>query len=580
MTVIALPSSSQKGSQTTLDRLSPFRLWAVTSVNLAYGFMMADQGILLAPLEAEHLFGERASLGLALMAVCCGLSQLSGPAAGRWSDRHRSQYGRRRPCLVRAMVAVWLFTAFVSASSNMKLRVTFVLVFLCQQLAWNCVQTVQAGLVPDVVPADQRGAAGGAAAANTLAGALLALLCVRFQGGLGLESHYALCVTVGILCVAMASLSTNETPTNNIDDSTADVYDPLTFVRHLKSCYEFDPHRYPQFAKLLLSKTLYCSSVMVKGFLLFFIQDTFKLRNFKKDQAIVGDTCVSAEALAACSAIAAMALLDAASAEISSGRLTKKREDEEEDVTASIVPPTSLGSGSPASLLHPTTTSHTSSSSNCCSSSGNANSGGKVSTGCAGNCSGQCAPLHDATLGMPEDHHVADGAMASLRARSFAAFGAFWMSLLWLGPPLVGFGVLRETLQLERSGLFIDHDQLANHWSPYMVLGTGIWGIGQGIYLAGDQALSFALLPDPEEASRLLGLTSVCSAAGAVFGGSATGLLLYTFGSLSQDTTQNVASLLQTEAGASVSPAPGYGFAGYAAMFALASALSGSSCFV
>jgi len=524
MTVSMSPSSGKVKGSANLERLSPLRLWAVTSGNLAYGFMMADQGMLLAPLEAEHLFETQASLGLALMAVCCGVSQLTGPAAGRWSDRHRSRFGRRRPCLVMAMGAVWVLTSFLSVCSEMKLSFAFIGAFLMQQFAWNCMQTVQAGLVPDVIAADQRSAAGGMSAANTLGGAFLALMGVRFLGGVGVQAHYAMTVSVGMMCCVLVCLAANETPTNNIETKANEVYDPLSFLRHIKSCYEFDPARHPQFAKLLLSKTLYCSSVMVKGFLLFFIQDTFKLKDGHKEQAIVGDTAVAAEAVAAFAAVAAMALLDVASAELATGSTTKKRSEDDPQETS---------------------------------------------------------PLPGVSDVSPDGEPYVDPnsatSVGAVRARMFTLFGSFWMCVMWIGPLLVGLGVLRDSEAMVRANVAVDRQALSDAWSPYMVLGTAVWGIGQGVYLAGDQALSYALLPDPEEASRLLGLTSICAAAGAVFGGSVTGLLLYTLGGSGKEPSALHPEPLLLGVGPT---APGYAYPGYAGMFLLASALSGASCLV
>merc|ERR1719245_449066 len=105
-----------------------------------------------------------------------------------------------------------------------------------------------------------------------------------------------------------------------------------------------------------------------------------------------------------------------------------------------------------------------------------------------------------------------------------------------------------------------------------MVAGTAIWGVGQGVYLAGDQCLGYGLLPDQNEASRFLGLTSVVSATGGIVGSGLFGGLLYLFGQIGKNS-------------AGQSPdRPGYAYAGYAAMFSFAMCLSAASfvvlCFI
>lgn len=488
------------------ERLSACRLWALSSTNLAYGFMLADQGILLAPLEAERLFSGQASLGLAAMAVCCGMAQLCGPAAGRWSDQHHSRFGRRRPCLMMAVSYVCLLTGCISVCSEFHLSNLFMSMFLLQQLAWNVVQTVQAGLVPDIVPTEQRGAAGGVTAANTLVGALGALLGVRFLGGLSLRTHYVMTVGLLLACTLLVCLVAQEKPSNEYTEQLEEP-DKLNLWRRVKGCYELDVRRHPQFAKLLLSKTLYCASVMVKGFLMFFVQDTFELHSHERDQAIVGDTAVAAEATAALAALAAMMSLDAAAAQLrAGGPLPKKDEEGDSGEDGAELSPSSFG---------------------------------------------------------------------AVRARRAAMLGALWMALLWFGPPLVGLGVHRKRQALRDAGALVEAEALASEWAPWMVAGTAVWGLGQGVYLAGDQALSYALLPDPDEASRLLGLTSVCASFGAVFGGGATGALLYVLGSGGGSKDTGFAP-----GGGVHATGPGYGFPGYAGMFMLAASLSGACCAV
>merc|ERR1719443_146305 len=69
-------------------------------MNFAYGFTMAMQGLLIAPLEAQRLYPGNSSLALGAMASLCGAAQLVGPEVGYWSDAYRCRLGRRRPLLM------------------------------------------------------------------------------------------------------------------------------------------------------------------------------------------------------------------------------------------------------------------------------------------------------------------------------------------------------------------------------------------------------------------------------------------------------------------------------------------------
>jgi len=489
-----MPSPRHSEATSSQERLAYVRVCGCTSLSLAYGFMLADQGLLVAPLEAERLFPDQASLGLGSMAVCCGLAQLVGPAAGKWSDSYRSRFGRRRPCMFMALLGIVFLTGGLRLCSRLRWRVSFMLIFLLQQISWNVILTAQAGLVPDRVPAEQQGFAGGAMAAFTLTGALGALLLVHLLGGLGLELHYSITTGLVVLCSVAVFAAANErsslashTPRASAGGFWSQVY----------ACYQVDLRRYPEFAKLLLSKTMYCSSVIVKGFLLFFLQDTFRLSDHKQAQALVGQVAIAAETTAALSAGLAMLLLDRARPRAPLG------------AAAEAAPEATFGA------------------------------------------------LSLPTAAAKEGCQVPPCAAGRLLARSAAVSCASWMGLLWFGPLLVGLGVLRS-----RQAGVEDDETLAAVWMPYMVLGTALWGCGQGAYLASDQALSYALLPDSKEASRFLGLASVCACLGFIAGGSLTGGLLWLLGARGAG----------GEAGSSAGP--GYAFAGYAAMFVLAAGLS------
>jgi len=218
---------------------------------------------------------------------------------------------------------------------------------------------------------------------------------------------------------------------------------------------------------------------MVKGFLLFFVQDTFQFHDLAREQAVVGDASIAAETTAATAAVVCIAVL-------------------------------------------------------------------------------RMVPAQDRTLG-------ADAVdLGTARAQRTCMAGAAWMALLWLVPPMIGLGVLQERRAAIGNP---DVDAIAQHWVRWMIVGTATWGIGQGTYLAGDQALGYALLPDRNEASRYLGLTSVYSSLGAVLGGTAAGGLLQLFGAVGRAPPLEVPG----------SSGPGYAYAGYAAMFLFAVCLSAGS---
>lgn len=125
--------------------------------------------------------------------------------------------------------------------------------------------------------------------------------------------------------------------------------------------------------------------------------------------------------------------------------------------------------------------------------------------------------------------------------------GGMWMAALWFGPSFVGW---RVHVEFPEGG-----QAAADAWEPFMLLGTALWGLGQGIYLASDQALMLSLVPSQEESGRYLGLQSVCSFLGSTIGGVVSAGCL-------------------TFLGSNPVPNQSYGFQGYIGLFGAASIFS------
>ena len=111
------------------------------------------------------------------------LSLIVTPLAGALSDRARSRFGRRRPFMVTGVVVNLVFLLAMGGFTQGSNVWLFLLLYLGVQLGNNWSGGPYAGLIPDVVPADQRGTASGwlalMTALGTLAGAIAAGQMVR-----------------------------------------------------------------------------------------------------------------------------------------------------------------------------------------------------------------------------------------------------------------------------------------------------------------------------------------------------------------------------------------------------------------
>lgn len=431
---------------------------SLTSMNFAYGFAMACQGLLIVPSEAKRLWPEHSSFALGLLAILAGVAQLVGPEAGYWSDTYRSRIGRRRPMLIISVGALFSLSFALWFFSLKNLSWAYLITFPLQQMAFNVMHAVQAGLVPDLVLAERHGIAGSMSASHILVGAFLAFLGMMNFPEWEYHWYYGFTAVVLLACAAVVTAVASEVSSAGL---LLDTLSPTGCLNR----YMFDVNRHWDFFLLLVTKTIYVALVVSKGFLLYFIRDAFQLSEVTQSQEIMkllGELSLAAEGTAALGAIAVLLLANRGQ----QGRAVNLSED---------------------------------------------------------------SPLVAAASSKPWSQWA-------------LILGSIWMAFMWNGPTLVASRLMANSSQAASSTYVEMRD--------FMLIGMALWGIGQGVYLAGDQALLLALLPDRREASRYLAFNCLCAFIGSSIGGIIVGTLLATFGER---------------------PGTGYALPGYIAVFGYAS---------
>jgi MFS family permease len=135
------------------------------------------------------------------------------PLAGALSDRSTSRFGRRRPFMLAGAAFNLVFLLVMAGFAHGSSVWLFLLCYLGVQLGNNWSGGPYAGLIPDVVPADQRGVASGwlalMTALGTLAGALAAGQMVR---GERYAPIYLAIVAVVIVFLALTLWCVRERP--------------------------------------------------------------------------------------------------------------------------------------------------------------------------------------------------------------------------------------------------------------------------------------------------------------------------------------------------------------------------------
>jgi MFS family permease len=139
---------------------------------VAIGYMWNSLGSLILPNLVEQLVGS-AHKGVAL-GVLEGFGSLMAvvwqPIVGAYSDRTRTRFGRRHPFIVVGTLGDVVFLIGIALSGSYWLVVVF---YFLLQTSSNTAQGPYQGLLPDVVPYEQRGNASGYYGASNVLGILL-----------------------------------------------------------------------------------------------------------------------------------------------------------------------------------------------------------------------------------------------------------------------------------------------------------------------------------------------------------------------------------------------------------------------
>ena len=164
MTLTAFRRSASRLTQLDFVLLSIY--W------VAIGYLWNSLGGLILPNLVEQLVGN-AHKGVAL-GVLEGIGSLMAvvwqPIVGAYSDRTRTRFGRRHPFIAIGTIGDVIFLVGIALSGSYWLVVVF---YFLLQTSSNTAQGPYQGLLPDVVPEDQRGVASGYYGISNVLGLLL-----------------------------------------------------------------------------------------------------------------------------------------------------------------------------------------------------------------------------------------------------------------------------------------------------------------------------------------------------------------------------------------------------------------------
>ena len=243
--------------------------FAILSVYwVAIGYLWTSLGGLILPDFVLQLVG-RAHEGLALGALE-GVGSLMAvvwqPVVGAVSDRTFTRWGRRRPFIAIGTAGDVVFLVGLALSGSYWLVLVF---YFLLQTASNTAQGPYQGLLPDVVPVEQRGLASGYYGLSNVVGLLAGTIGAGFI--LGHAGRVVAILSIcGLLLVTMLPTVTL------IPDRAGRTAAWFTGVRGVLTTTFTSPLHHPDFLWLMASRLLILMGLVgVQSFVFFYFSNVF-----------------------------------------------------------------------------------------------------------------------------------------------------------------------------------------------------------------------------------------------------------------------------------------------------------------
>lgn len=250
------------------DQLALSAYWFAT--NLHWGALL----VIILPSQVDRMAPTNAANVLAMiLGVGALIALVMPPIVGAFSDRCVSPWGRRRPYMA-AGVTINLLGLVVLWYAGSLLNVWLYLAgYLVVQIGNNLATASYSGIIPDIVPQEQRGEASGYMAAMTQSGSVLgALLCGFLMGAGHILASYLLLAVVLVAFLGITLVGVRETP-------LAATPPPLRLRDMIRSLW-INPREHPNFAWVWITRALVTMGMwMVQPFIQYYMRDILNASN-------------------------------------------------------------------------------------------------------------------------------------------------------------------------------------------------------------------------------------------------------------------------------------------------------------
>lgn len=273
-----------------MQPLGRLRLFGISlfwlAVNLHWGALLI--AIIPCQVAAIHPTGHGYILSI-ILGVGAVVALVMPPFVGAYSDRSAHRWGRRRPYMVVGAVVNLAGLAVMYQAGQCRLIWLYLIAYLIIQLGSNLATAAYSGVIPDLVPQEQRGVASGWMAAMTQIGNILGAVGggILIQRGLAAGAYGIIAGSLAALLIVTA-LATRETPL--AARVAAPGLGPI-----LRSLW-IDPRRYPDFAWVWATRFLFTAGMwMVQPFIQYYLRDVIGSTRAAEDAGrVIGAALVGA----------------------------------------------------------------------------------------------------------------------------------------------------------------------------------------------------------------------------------------------------------------------------------------------
>lgn len=273
---------------------------AISAYWFATNFLWGALLVLMLPNEIKTLAPYFNANALGLLTGLAAIVALVVPLlVGAFSDRCMSKYGRRRPFIVVGvlvnLVGLTLMAYVYHSATPVPSPTTkpssleavqillshpsflfFLLAYMVVQLGNNIATAAYSGVIPDLIPEDQRGAASGYMALMTQAGTLFGAVVIGMLLGNQPEA-----IKYGVLGFVLASVAmitvvgTREQPLEMRPPA-------MNWGEYVKSLW-IDPRKYPDFAWVWITRALVMLGFYaIVPFINYYLRDVINIADTNK----------------------------------------------------------------------------------------------------------------------------------------------------------------------------------------------------------------------------------------------------------------------------------------------------------